>query len=205
MKLAKLQETKSTIRFSAKLFRPQANEKAGSWILILPRNASAKLPSRGRTMVEGTINSFPFRAALEPNGKGSHWLRVNKTMHEAAGADALDTVTVEITRAGEEPEIRVPMDLRKALAAAPLAQALWADITPIARRDWILWISTAKQPETRRRRIEKACAMLASGKRRVCCFPGISWLTKDYATPGGTWLQLPNSQNRSSPKSTSPN
>ena len=108
-------------------------------------------------MVEGTINGFPFRAALEPNGKGSHWLRVNKAMHDAAGADAGDTVTVEITRAGEEPETRVPMDLRKALAAAPRAQALWADITPIARRDWILWISSAKQLETRMSRIEKAC------------------------------------------------
>src|SRR2546422_2906616 len=109
MKLPKLQETKSTIRFSAKLFRPQANEKTGSWTLTLPKNASAKLPSRGMTMVEGTINGFPFRAALEPNGKGSHWLRVNKTMRDAAGADAVDTVTVEITRAGEEePEIRVP-------------------------------------------------------------------------------------------------
>jgi uncharacterized protein DUF1905 len=130
MKLAKLQETKATIRFSAKLFRPKATEKIGSWtLLILPKNASAKLPSRGMTMVEGTINGFPFRAALEPNGKGSHWLRVNKAMHDA-GADAGDTVTVEITRAGEEPETRVPMDLRKALAAAPLAQALWADITP---------------------------------------------------------------------------
>ena len=85
-------------------------------------------------MVEGTINAFPFRAALEPNGKGSHWLRVNKAMRDAAGADAGDTVTVEITRVGEEPETRVPMDLRKALVAAPLAQALWADITPIAHR-----------------------------------------------------------------------
>ena len=88
-------------------------------------------------------------------------------MHDAAGADAGDTVTVEITRAGEEPETRVPMDLRKALAAAPLAQALWADITPIARRDWILWISSAKQPETRRSRIEKrlrhACIWKATG------------------------------------------
>ena len=123
MKQATLRQTKSTIRFSAKLFRPQATEKTGSWTLTLPKNASAKLPSRGMTMVEGMINSFPFRAALEPNGKGSHWLRVNKTMRDAAGADAIDTVTVEITRAGEEPEIRVPMDLRKALAAAPLAQA----------------------------------------------------------------------------------
>src|SRR5438105_4067209 len=203
MPLAKLQETKSTIRFSARLFRPKATEKSGSWTLLtLPKNASAKLPSRGMTMVEGTINGFPFRAALQPNGKGSHWLSVNNSMRDAAGADAGDLVTVEITRAGEEPETRVPMDLRKALAVAPLAQALWGDITPIARRDWILWISSAKQPETRRRRIEKACAMLASGKRRVCCFGGIKWLMKNHATSGGTWLQLPNSRNRFPQRST---
>ena len=204
MKPAKLQETKSTIRFSAKLLRPKANEKTGSWTLTLPKNASAKLPSRGMTMVEGMINGFPFRAALEPNGKGSHCLRVNKAMHDGAGGDAGDTVTVEITRAGEEPETRVPMDLRKALATAPLAQALWADITPIARRDWIFSISSAKQPETRRRRIEKACDMLASGKRRLCCFPGIKWLMKKTEKSCGMWLPLPNSQNRFLPRSTSP-
>jgi hypothetical protein len=197
-----MKETKSTIRFSAKLSPPEATEptfakasaggrKIGSWtILTLPKNASAKLPSRGLTMVEGTINGYPFRAALEPNGKGSHWLRVNKATHDAAGADAGDTVTVEITRTGEEPEIRVPMDLRKALAAASLAQAMWADITPNARRDWILWISSAKQLETRKSRIEKACSMLASGKRRVCCFGGLNWLTKDHASVE-TWLPLP--------------
>src|SRR3977135_3241455 len=185
-------KTASKIRFRAKLFRPAATAKAGSWtFLTLPKNSSAKLPSRGMTMVEGTINGFPFRAALEPNGKGSHWLRVNKTMRDAAGADAVDTVTVEITRAGEEPEIRMPMDLRKALAAAPLAQAGWEDITPMARRDWIFSITSAKQSETRKRRIEKACDMLASGKRRLCCFPGIKWLMKKNAQSCGMWLQLP--------------
>jgi uncharacterized protein YdeI (YjbR/CyaY-like superfamily) len=204
MKLAKLQETKSTIRFRAKLSRPRATERTGSWTLTLPKNASAKLPSRSRTMLEGAINSIPFRAALEPNGKGSHLLRVNKTMREAAGADALDTVTVEITRVGEEPEIRVPMDLRKALAAAPMARAGWEDITPMARRDWIFSITSAKQPETRKRRIEKACDMLACGKRRLCCFPGVKWLMEKNAKSCGMWLRLPNSQNRFSPKSTSP-
>src|SRR5271170_5916699 len=100
MKTAKRQETRSTIRFSARLLRPTVTEKIGSsTLLTLPRNASAKLPSRGLTMVEGTFNGFPFRAALEPNGKGSHGLRVNKVMHDAAGAVAGDTVTVEITRA----------------------------------------------------------------------------------------------------------
>jgi len=111
-------------------------------------------------------------------------------MHDAAGADAGDTVTVELTRVEEEPEVRVPMELRKALATAPRAQALWAEITPMARRDWILWISSARQSETRVRRIEKACDMLASGKRRVCCFGGLNWLTKDHGTSVGTWLPL---------------
>ena len=123
MKPAKRQETRSTIRFSAKLLRPESTEEIGSsTLLTLPRNASTKLPSRGLTMVEGTINAIPFRAALEPNGKGSHRLKVSKAMCHAAGADAGDAVTVEITRAGEETETRVPMDLRKALAAAPPAQ-----------------------------------------------------------------------------------
>jgi hypothetical protein len=204
MRLATLRETKSTIRFSAKLLRPKATEKIPSWTLTLPKNASAKLPSRGRTIVEGMINSFPFRAALEPNGKGSHQLRINKAMHDAAGADAEDTVAVEITRAGEEPEIRVPMDLRKALAAEPLAQAGWEDITPMARRDWIFSISSAKQTETRKRRIEKACDMLACGKRRLCCFPGVKWLMKENAKSCGMWLPLPNSKNRVSPRPTNP-
>ena len=204
MNLSKLQETKSTIRFSARLSRPEASERIGSWTLLtLPKNASAKLPSPVSTMVEGTINGFPFRAALEPDGNGSHWLRLSKALQDAAGADAQDAVSVEITRVGEEPELRVPMDLRQALEAAPRAQALWAQITPMARRDWILWIISAKQEETRQRRIENACDMLVSGKRRPCCMPGINWRTKDsLVTSDETWLALPNSRSRSSARST---
>src|SRR2546421_6734144 len=77
--------------------------------------------------------------------------------------------------AGEKSAPRVPTDLRKALAAAPLVEAVWRDLTPIARRDFISWIDSAKQPETRRRRIEKACSMLAAGKRRPCCYSIVSF------------------------------
>ena len=69
----------------------------------------------------------------------------------------------------------MPVDLRKALAAAPMAEAQWKDLTPIARRDFISWIDSAKQLETRRRRIEKACSMLAAGKRRPCCYSIVSF------------------------------
>ena len=174
-----------TIRFKAKLFRPAKSEKTGSWtFLTLPPNASAELPSRGMTAIEDTINGFPFQATLEPDGQKSHWLKVDRKLCEAAGAEAGDTVTLEIAPAVEEPEPTMPADLRKALAtAAPKARALWTDITRNARRDWIHWIASAKQPETRTRRIKNACSMLAAGKRRVCCFDRSGFYSKSLSAP----------------------
>ena len=64
----------------------------------------------------------------------------------------------------------VPADLRKVFAAAPKAKAQWSDLTPLARKDFILWIDSAKHSETRKRRIESIPSRLASGKRRPCCF-----------------------------------
>jgi hypothetical protein len=60
---------------------------------------------------------------------------------------------------------------------------LWSEITPNARLDWIHWISSAKQEETRARRIKNACSMLAAGKRRVCCFDRSGFYSKSMSAP----------------------
>ena len=176
--------TKALIRFKAKLLRPAESDKGDSWtFVILPKNASAKLPSRGMTAIEGIINGFHFQATLEPDGQKSHWLKVDRKLAKAAGANAGDVVTLEVAPAAKEPEPTVPADLRKALAAAPKARKLWFDITPVARRDWIHWLISAKQPETRARRIKNACSMLAAGKRRVCCFDRSGFYSKSLSAP----------------------
>jgi|HubBroStandDraft_4_1064222.scaffolds.fasta_scaffold292904_3 uncharacterized protein YdeI (YjbR/CyaY-like superfamily) len=72
--------------------------------------------------------------------------------------------------AGKEGEPKVPADLRKVLAAAPMAKAQWMDLTTIARRDFISWIDSAKLSGTRKRRVESLPSRLAAGKRRPCCF-----------------------------------
>lgn len=177
-------KTSSRIRFEAQLLRPASEGKSASWtFLVLPKTASAKLPTRSMIAVEGTLNGKPFRATLEPDGQKSHWLKVSRKLRETAGADVGDVVTLEIAPAAEQPEPRVPADLRSALAAAPQAKAAWSDITPVARRDWIQWITSAKKVETRARRIENACDMLASGKRRVCCFDRSGFYSKGLGAP----------------------
>ena len=156
------------LRFEARLFQhPNTAKTEFQTLLNIPEWVSKQFPSRGMTKVEGTINGHPFRAALEPNTSGGHWLRVNKAMLKGAGAPAGDRVRLAIL--GPEPELTVPADLWVALTASHEAKTLWDDLTTMGRRDWVRWIESAKQPETRTRRVIRTIEQLSSGKRRACC------------------------------------
>ncbi len=151
-------------------FETTPSKIGGRIILKLPESASAKLPSRGMTLVEGTINGFRSKIVLEPDGKGSHWFRIDSDLREAAGIDAGGTVTVVVEPSKEWSEPEVPADLKKALASDPQANALWGQVTPLARWDWLRWIRATNNQETRSHRIEVAMSKLRSGARRPCCF-----------------------------------
>jgi hypothetical protein len=139
-------------------------------------------------MVEGTFNSRAFQAPLEPDGIGSHWFRVSNTMLRASGAQVGDSVSVEVEPMALWPEPKMPADLAEAFASDPEARRLWMDITPLARWDWIRWIGSTKQPETRKRRIETALSKLKAGDRRPCCF-NRTVCTEPYVSNNGVLLE----------------
>lgn len=160
-----------------------------SWtILRLPKGESDKLPSRGLALAEGTINDVPFKAVLEPDGRGSHWYKIDKTLLAAAGASVDDTVAVILDPSHDWPEPAVPEDLKSALEANQLAMEIWTKTTPLARWDWIRWIGSTRQTDTRRRRIEAACDKLAKGERRACCF-NRNLCTEPYLSQGGKLIE----------------
>jgi uncharacterized protein YdeI (YjbR/CyaY-like superfamily) len=66
----------------------------------------------------------------------------------------------------------LPKDLEQALTASKRAGALWRDITPLARNEWICWVTSGKKAETRGIRIKKGISKLESGMRRPCCWAG---------------------------------
>jgi Bacteriocin-protection, YdeI or OmpD-Associated/Domain of unknown function (DUF5655) len=62
----------------------------------------------------------------------------------------------------------MPADLAKALkAASAKARETWDACTPAMQRDWILSIESAKQAETRTKRIGQTIDKLAAGKKRM--------------------------------------
>ena len=66
----------------------------------------------------------------------------------------------------------VPKDLRQMLTSQSKLTETWEDITPLARNEWICWITSAKKEETRQKRINLAQKQLLNGKRRPCCWAG---------------------------------
>lgn len=70
------------------------------------------------------------------------------------------------------PAHQAPADWKKALAADRKAKAVWEDITPLARSEWVCWITSGAKAETRDIRIKKGLSKLASGMRRPCCWAG---------------------------------
>lgn len=68
----------------------------------------------------------------------------------------------------------LPADLRNELIASATALEAWADITPLARNEFICWVEDAKQQKTRERRVRRTREELEDGMRRPCCWPGCS-------------------------------
>ena len=66
----------------------------------------------------------------------------------------------------------LPKDLKDALLSVGASTASWQDITPLARNEWICWVTSAVKAETRERRIRIAKENLSKGKRRPCCWAG---------------------------------
>lgn len=61
-------------------------------------------------------------------------------------------------------DVPVPADLKKALTANAPAATTFKRFTPGHRREYITWITDAKRPETRARRLATTVQWLAEGK-----------------------------------------
>ena len=73
---------------------------------------------------------------------------------------------------------KMPADFRKAIESDATVKGVWADITPLARNEWICWVISAKKDETRDRRITVGLDKMRKGMRRPCCWVGCMHRTK---------------------------
>lgn len=66
----------------------------------------------------------------------------------------------------------VPEDLEQALLGNLIVLEKWNSLTPLARNEWICWLTIVKKEETRLKHLQRLTEDLQQGKKRPCCWPG---------------------------------
>ena len=66
----------------------------------------------------------------------------------------------------------LPADFKQAIKADKKVATLWESIIPLAKSEWICWVTSGKKVETRAIRIAKGISKMRSGMRRPCCWAG---------------------------------
>lgn len=119
----------------------------------------------GRVPVKGKINGGPDFRTTVVKMKGDYFFCVNQQMRaDAGGVGPGDRVMVSIEPDTAPRVVTVPPDLKKALKANPKASATWDRYAYTHRKEFANWITEAKKPETRARRLDKTIEMLAAGR-----------------------------------------
>lgn len=115
----------------------------------------------------GQLGRITSRDDLPSDTRLVAWIRKGARLAAAPrarrGANAvLDTAARRPRRAPP----RTPTDFAAALKASPDAARHYATFPPGARAEYVEWVTEARQPATRARRITQAVAWIAEGKRR---------------------------------------
>jgi uncharacterized protein YdeI (YjbR/CyaY-like superfamily) len=66
----------------------------------------------------------------------------------------------------------VPEDLKETFLVNTDLLEKWNKLTPLARNEWICWVTIVKKSETRKEHILRLSEDLLKGKKRPCCWPG---------------------------------
>jgi hypothetical protein len=81
----------------------------------------------------------------------------------------------------------MPADLKKALTADAKAVTLWESLTPLARNEWICWVTFVKREETRKDHVKRVVSELKDGMRRPCCWLGCTHRKDKAISPSVQW------------------
>lgn len=83
---------------------------------------------------------------------------------------------------------KLPPDMRTAILADKKMLAMWEDITPLARNEWICWTITCARAETRAKHIVVMKDKMHKGERRPCCWVGCIHRTDKAMSPSAKWV-----------------
>lgn len=146
--------------FEAEIEGAQDNS-GGAWIRI-PFDTESEYGTKGQVKVKATFDGRPYQGSIANMGDG-HILIVRKDIRKAIGKTTGDKVMVTLEEDKSERTIDLPEELAQILQENPEAEAFYNSLSYTNRKEYALWISSAKRGETKAKRLQETLHRLNSG------------------------------------------
>ena len=121
--------------------------------------------TKGMVKVKATFDGHPYRGVLSNMGMGCHTILVRKDIRKAIGKTAGEKIQVTIEKDEAERTVDMPRELSQLLKNSPKAKSIFEKLSYTNRKEFAVWITSAKQTETRDRRLSQVIPKLLKGKR----------------------------------------
>ena len=153
------------ITFKAKPFGAGPKD-AWTFVQLPAKTHTALGGDKGRIAFVGFADAHPIRSSAMPS-EGRHCFMFNKGMQQGCGKGQGEMITFQLKRDTANRTVRTRADLSKALKGTGKSKAavFWKGLSYSNKKLYVDWITGAKQPETRQRRVKKALGMLAKGEK----------------------------------------
>ncbi len=148
------------------------------WVIArIPIDLAQIWGKRGQIKVQGEINGFAFGATLFPDGRGHHFLIVNKKM--LSGGKTASGLTAKFRiQQDTSPRITVapPKELLRELAQSKRLLKFFESMSPSRRHEISKWIAQCKTTEARSRRSQQMAELFMETMEAELALPPIMQL-----------------------------
>lgn len=132
--------------------------------IVLPEEKVLALGAGKRVAVVASLGHYSYRTTVGPY-RGQYLMPVSAEHREGAGIKAGDKVKVTLRVDVDSRKVDLPTDLAAALKGKKAARDFFAALAPTHQKAYVTWIESAKKPETRAARVERAAQALIEGRK----------------------------------------
>jgi hypothetical protein len=150
-------------KFKAVLENPE-REKNIAFVSI-PFDVEKTYGTKGQVKIKATFDGHPYRGVIANMGTGCHILGIRKDIREAIGKQVGDVVNVTLEKDEEERVVTAPPELGKILSKDKKAKAFFDSLSFTNRKEYAVWITSAKKEETKQKRLKEILSKLLAGKK----------------------------------------
>ena len=150
-------------KFKAILENPE--KKGDIAFVTIPFDVPQVYGTKGQVKVKATFDGHAYRGVLANMGTGCHIIGVRKDIRQAIGKEVGDIVQVTIEKDEVERVVDVPDELKKLLSKNPKAKSFFDSLSFTNRKEYAVWISSAKKEETKEKRFKEVLPKLLAGKK----------------------------------------